>query len=115
AEVIVRLLDAAVVMTAAALALLPERFGQEEFSLELLALSYRGEARLEGWDRVHALYAPHRDYYRALHPLLLDAFAAATGLLDMAADGTARKVPDPAWAMLRRRTRRLLRRSRRRG
>lgn len=115
AEVIERLLDAAIVMTAAALALLPDRFRHEQFSLELLALSYRGEARLEGWERVHALYAPHRQYYGTLHPLLLEAFTAATGLLEQSMDGELRKVRDPTWPALRRRTIRLLRRSRRRG
>lgn len=115
AEVLERLLEAHTVLTAAALALLPERFMLERFSLELLALSYRGEARLEGWERVRALHAAHAPYYREVHALLIDAFAAATGLVEPAGADETRKVPDAAWATLRRRTHRLLRRSRRRG
>jgi hypothetical protein len=115
AEVVERVVDAHAVLTVAALALLPERFGPEAFSLELLALSYRGEARLEGWERVRALYDTHRRYYRALHAMLLDAFAAATGLLETTAPGEVRKVADPSWEALGERARRLVRRSRRRG
>jgi len=115
AEVLARVIDAHAVLTVAALALLPERVRLEAFSLELLALSYRGEARLEGWERVRALYESQREYYRALHAVLLEAFAAATGLLEMTAPCEARKVADRSWEALGERTRRLVRRSRRRG
>jgi len=114
-EFVDRLLDAHAVMTAMALALLPERFGPERFSLELLALSYRGEARLEGWERVRTLHDAHREYYLAVHGTLLEAFAAATGSLEPAGAGEIRKVPDGSWEGLGRRARRLVHRSRRRG
>jgi hypothetical protein len=90
------------------------RVDVDAFSLELLALSYRGEARLEGWDRVRALHAVHAEHYRAVHRTLLEAFGEATGLL--AADGDAfRRCDEDRWVQLRHTARRLLRRSRRRG
>jgi hypothetical protein len=101
-------------LTPLALALLPERFAAQDFSLELLALSYRGEARLEGWERVRALLDVHADRYRELHGALLEAFARATGLLE-AKGGGFRKRPGPEWDGLAREARRLVRRSRRRG
>jgi len=102
------------VLTPTALGLLPERFDAEAFSLELLALSFRGEARLEGWERVRALYGTHEEHYRALHRLLLAAFAESTGLLEPLGDGY-RKRPAPEWSRLADGARRLLLRSRRRG
>jgi hypothetical protein len=110
-----RLLGAQATLAPAALALLPTRFSREEFSLELLALSYRGEARLEGWERVQALYAAHAERYRELHGVLLEAFAASTGLLEADGDDAFRKRSSPEWRRLSRSAWRLLRRSRRRG
>jgi hypothetical protein len=108
------LLEAHCTLTPLALALMPERVDVDAFSLELLALSYRGEARLEGWDRVRALHAVHAEHYRALHRTLLEAFGEATGLL--AADGVAfRRCDESRWLQLRHTAWRLLRRSRRRG
>jgi hypothetical protein len=101
-------------LTPLALGLLPPRFTTDDFSLELLALSYRGEARLEGWERVRTLFEVHADRYRELHGALLSAFAEATGLLEVAEDGF-RKCPAPEWTQLSREARRLVRRSRRRG
>jgi hypothetical protein len=109
-----RLVDACCSLTPVALALLPDRFGTDRFSLELLGVSFRGEARLEGWERVHALRAAHADRYREIHGLLLEAFAEATGLLEPTADGFRRRA-GPEWAELAPAARRLLRRSRRRG
>jgi hypothetical protein len=111
---ITQLVEAHCTLTPLALGLLPERFTATDFSLELLGLSYRGEARLEGWERVRALFEVHADRYRELHGALLEAFAGATGMLEAAEDGF-RKHPAPEWARLAREARRLLRRSRRRG
>jgi hypothetical protein len=110
-----RLVAAQCTLTPAALALLPGRFSCEAFSLELLALSYRGEARLEGWERVRALYGAHAERYRALHRTLLDAFAAATGLIEADGPDAFRKRSRPEWPARARSAWRLLRRSRRRG
>jgi hypothetical protein len=110
-----RLVAAQATLAPAALALLPERFTAEAFSLELLALSYRGEARLEGWERVRALHAAHAERYRELHHVLLEGFAAATGLIESAGGGAFAKRAGPEWEPLARATWRLLRRSRRRG
>jgi hypothetical protein len=109
------LLDAHAVLAAVALPGLPERFSRRDFSLELLALSYRGEARLEGWERVRVLYEAHREHYEAAHAILLDAFAEATGLIEIGADGVIRRVADPAWRTAAHAARHLVRRSRRRG
>ena len=111
---IARLVDAHCALTPLALALAPERFASEAFSLELLALSFRGEARLEGWERVRALREIHADHYRRLHGVLLEAFAEATGLIEATPDGF-RRCARPEWTELARTTRRLLRRSLRRG
>jgi hypothetical protein len=110
-----RLVAAQCVLTPAALALLPERFTLGDFSLELLALSYRGEARLEGWERVRALHAAHAERYHELHGVLLDAFAAATGLIAATAEGGFEKRGAAEWRRRARESARLLRRSRRRG
>jgi hypothetical protein len=110
-----RLVAAQCALTPAALALLPERFSCEAFSLELLALSYRGEARLEGWERVRALYAAHAEHYRELHRTLLEAFAAATGRIEAEGPDAFRKCDARAWRRRARAAWRLLRRSRRRG
>jgi hypothetical protein len=110
-----RLVAAQCALAPAALALLPERFSCEAFSLELLALSYRGEARLEGWERVRALYGAHAEQYRELHRTLLDAFAAATGLIEAEGPDAFRKRNGRAWRRRARSAWRLLRRSRRRG
>lgn len=109
-----RLLDAHCALTPMAVSLLPEPFTPEAFSLELLALSFRGEARLEGWDRVRALRAAHEDHYRELHGLLLAAFTESTGLV-VPAPGGFRRRPAPEWRGIARATRGLLRRSRLRG
>jgi hypothetical protein len=74
---ITQLVEAHCTLTPLALGLLPERFTATDFSLELLGLSYRGEARLEGWERVRALFEVHADRYRELHGALLAAFADA--------------------------------------
>lgn len=111
---IARLVDAHCALTPVALALLPEHFDAEAFSLELLGLSFRGEARLEGWERVRALRGAHADHYAELHGELLAAFAAATGLIEATSDGF-RRSGGPEWTELGRAARRLLRRSRRRG
>jgi hypothetical protein len=87
----------------------------ETCSLELLALSFRGEARLEGWDRVRALHEAHRDHYRRLHGLLLAAFAAAGGALEPLGGGAYRRTDARVWARTRHATEAMLRRSRRRG
>lgn len=102
-------------LTPMALAALPGRFELDDFTRELLAISYRGEARLEGWERVRALQAAHLDLYRALHAVLLDAFGAATGLVETAGGSAYRKLDDPYWDAVHRDTRRLIARSRRRG
>ncbi|MFN8542775.1 MAG: hypothetical protein U0807_00975 [Candidatus Binatia bacterium] len=98
-----------------ALGLLPSRFHCDEFSLELLALSFRGEARLEGWERVRALHEAHREHYRALHGVLLAAFAGTTGLLEQAEPDVFVKRDRPEWRALADAAWSLLRRSRRRG
>jgi hypothetical protein len=109
-----RLVDAHRTLTPMALGLLPEQFGVDEFSLELLGLSYRAEPRLEGWEHVRARHAAHAAYYRELHSVLLDAFCKSTDLL--ACGGTEfRKRASPRWSELARTARRLVRRSRRRG
>lgn len=110
-----RLVAAQETLAPAALALSPERFTVDGFSLELLALSYRGEARLEGWERVRALHAAHAGRYRELHRALLEGFAAATGLIESAGGDAFVKRRRPEWDRLARATWRLLRRSRRRG
>lgn len=112
--VLAQILAASRTLTPMALAALPARFDLDDFTRELLAISYRGEARLEGWDRVRALQAAHAGLYRALHAALLEAYEAATGLVE-ASDGGYRKLDDPAWGEIGRATRRLLARSRRRG
>jgi hypothetical protein len=113
--VLTQLLAASRTLTPMALAALPARFTADAFTRELLAISYRGEARLEGWERVHALQAAHVDLYRTLHAVLLEAFGAATGLVETSGAGAFRKLDDPAWDEIARATRRLLARSRRRG
>jgi hypothetical protein len=109
-----QLLRAQCTLVPLALGFLPERFTNEQFSLELLALSFRGEARLEGWERVRALRSVHAAEYARIHRTLLEAFADATGLVDPLADG-ARRRPDPRWPTLVRTARRVLGRSRLRG
>jgi hypothetical protein len=111
---IAQLAQAHCTLTPVALGLLPERFDTDRFSLELLGLSYRGEPRLEGWERVRALLAAHREHYRELHGLLLEAFRHATGLLEATADGF-RKCEGQEWIELTRQARRLVDRSRCRG
>jgi hypothetical protein len=111
---IARLVDAHCSLTPMALALLPDRFSVDRFSLELLGLSFRGEARLEGWDRVRALRAAHAAHYRQIHGVLLEAFAEATDLLEPTPEGYRRR-PRSDWAELSRVAGRLVRRSRRRG
>lgn len=111
---VARLIDAHCALTPVALALLPESFTCEDFSLEFLGLSYRGEPRLEGWERVRALYAAHEKRYREIHDVLLRAFAESTGLLEATPDGF-RKRADVEWRRVARASRRLLRRSRWRG
>jgi hypothetical protein len=111
---ITRLIDANRTLTTLALALVPERFSREDFSLELLATSYRAEARLEGWERIRAMHAAHAPFYAEMHALLLDAFAASTGLIAREPVGF-RKVPHPVWRKLEARAARLLRVSRLRG
>jgi hypothetical protein len=109
-----RLLDANRTLMTIALALLPERFTREQFSLELLAISYRGEARLEGWERVRALHAAHATFYAEMHGVLLAAFARATGWIELEA-GSYRKRTNPAWAEIESLANRMLFRSRLRG
>jgi hypothetical protein len=111
---VARLVDAHCTLTPVALTLLPERFAADDFSLELLGLSYRGEPRLEGWERVRALHAAHAERYRELHDVLLRAFAGSTALLEVTSDGF-RKRADARWARIALASRRLLRRSRWRG
>jgi hypothetical protein len=113
--VVTQLLMASRTLTPMALAALPARFALDDFTRELLAISYRGEARLEGWERVRQLQAVHLDLYRALHVVLLEAFGAATGLVETTGTGTFHKLDDPYWNDVARATRRLLARSRRRG
>jgi hypothetical protein len=109
-----RLADALGTLAPFALGLCPTHFPLERFSLELLGLSFRGETRLEGWERVRALYTAGERYYVELHRTLLEAFAESTGLL--AAEGEAfAKRGRAEWAQIARATRRILRRSRRRG
>ncbi|MFQ5665025.1 MAG: hypothetical protein ACE5I7_01205 [Candidatus Binatia bacterium] len=109
-----RLVEAHCTLTPIVLSLLPDCFSYDQFSLELLAFSYRAEARLEGWEHVRALHAAHGAHYRELHGVLLESFASATGLLDLGATGV-RKRASPQWRTLTRVQRGLLRRSRRRG
>jgi hypothetical protein len=109
-----RLVEAHCTLTPVALGLLPERFDGEAFSLELLGLSYRGEPRLEGWERVRALHAVDTECYRELHGVLLTAFSESTGLLEAVPGGFCRR-ENPHWHQLARMTQRLLRRSRWRG
>ncbi len=114
AWVIERLIEANQTMTALVLGLLPDDFTPERFSLELLAASYRAEARLEGWERVRALHAAHARIYAELHDELLEGFAEATGLLGREG-GLWRKRLRPGWGELSTVAHRLLRRSRWRG
>jgi hypothetical protein len=109
-----RIVDALCTLTPVALGLCPERFSIDLFSLELLGLSYRGEARLEGWERVRELHAVHPEYYAELHRGLLEAFAEATGRIAPAGTGFA-KHGHAEWAGITRASHRLVRRSRRRG
>jgi hypothetical protein len=111
---IARLVDAHRTLTPVALGLLPERFVRDDFSLELLGLSYRAEPRLEGWEHVREIHAAHAEYYRELHGILLDAFTHSTNLLE-AGVRDFRKITHPRWPELARTARRLIRRSRRRG
>jgi len=113
--VVTQLLSASRTLTPMALAELPARFTLDEFTSQLLAISYRGEARLEGWERVRQLQSAHVDLYRALHAALLEAFGTATGLVESTGGGTFRKLDDPFWDEVARATRRLIARSRRRG
>jgi hypothetical protein len=110
-----RLTEAHCTLTSVALGLLPERFDADDFSLELLGLSYRGEPRLEGWERVRALHAVDTERYRELHGVLLAGFCAATGMLEGVAGGGFRRRSDSRWRQLTRMSERLLRRSRWRG
>lgn len=111
---VARLEDAHQTLVPLALAFLPERFACDDFSLELLGLSYRAEPRLEGWDKVRALHAAHTSYYRTLHGVLLEGFARSTSLLEANAGGF-QKLVNPQWRELARRAALLVRRSRRRG
>jgi hypothetical protein len=111
---ITRLVAAHCTLTPATLALLPEQFQVDEFSLQLLGLSYRAEPRLEGWEHVRARYAVHAAYYREIHGALLEAFGTSTNLLESGGTGF-RKLASPRWAELAGMARRLVRRSRRRG
>lgn len=110
-----RLADAHRTLAPVALALLPESFTGEDFSHELLGLSYRGEPRLEGWERVRALYDADAIHYRTLHDVLLAAFAEATRLIEPAEGGAFRKGDPDAWRRLAASAWTLVRRSRRRG
>lgn len=110
-----RIVAASRTLVPLALAPLPVRFTLDAFTRELLAVSFRGEARLEGWERVRELQAAHRDFYRTLHLVVLEAFGAATGLVGPAGPDAYRKVEDPAWEEIQRSTARVLARSRRRG
>lgn len=115
AWVVTQLAAASRTLTPMALAALPARFALDDFTRELLAISYRGEARLEGWERVRELQGAHRAHYRALHPVLLEAFGAATGLVERTGEDAFRKLDRPGWEVVARATTRLLGRSRRRG
>ncbi len=110
-----QLLAAHCTLAPVALALLPERCTREDFSLELLGISFRGEPRLEGWERVRALYDADAAHYRALHDVLLDAFGESTGLIAPAGHGTVRTGDPDAWRQLATTAWALVRRSRRRG
>lgn len=110
-----RIVDANQTLAALVIGLLPQRFTTRSFSHELLAASYRAEARLEGWERIRALRDAHAAYYDALHPLLLEGFAAASGGLLVRRGDAWVKQPDPAWRELAARARRIVRRSRARG
>jgi hypothetical protein len=109
-----QLVRALCTLTPMALSLLPERFTDERFSLELLGLSFRGEARLEGWERVRALRDAHTAEYAEIHHTLLESFADTTGLIETHPGG-ARKRPDARWPAIARAAQRVLRRSRCRG
>lgn len=111
---ITHLLEAHQTLLPVVLGLLPERFGLDDFSVELLGLSYRAEPRLEGWEHVRALHAAHTPHYRTLHGALLNAFVRSTNLLEAVAEGF-RKRARPEWPELARLARRLVRRSHRRG
>lgn len=115
AWLIERLVDAHCTLTPVAIGLLPDEFGGDDFSLELLGLSYRGEPRLEGWERVRALHAADAQLYRELHGVLLAGFAESTALLEAVPGEGFRRRPGPRWRQLSGMTRRLLRRSRWRG
>jgi hypothetical protein len=109
-----RLADAHQTLVPLALTFLPERFGCDDFSLEMLGLSYRAEPRLEGWEKVRALHAAHAHHYRALHAVLLEGFTRSTALLEADGGGFVKRA-HPQWQELARRTAFLVRRSRRRG
>jgi hypothetical protein len=111
---VARLVDAQTTLAPLALGMLGEHFFLDDFSHELLALSYRGEPRLEGWDKVRALHEAHAERYVELHQVLLEAFAESTGLLDVEAT-RFHKREDPRWDDVARAARRILRRSRLRG
>ena len=105
-------------LTPLALALLPERFAVDDFSLELLGLSYRGEPRLEGWEKVRQLHAAYEQHYRELHGALLEAYGRATGLVTSVGTGfekVSSSAVAPEWERIARIGRRLVRRSRLRG
>lgn len=59
-----------------ALPRLPERFSVEQFSRELLGLSYLADKRVEASDKVERIYRAEEDYYRRLHRALLDSWSA---------------------------------------
>ncbi len=114
AWLVARLVQAHCTLTPMVLGLLPERFVRDDFSLELLGLSYRAEPRLEGWEHVREIHAAHAAYYRELHGILLDAFRHSTNLREVSARNY-RKLPHLKWPELARMARRMIRRSRRRG
>lgn len=78
-----------------ALAGVPTHFSVEQFSRAMLAISYRGEVRPEGDEKVEKLYTAERDYYERLHAALLEAYREAC-------PGDFKAVTEPgAWALRR--------------
>ena len=54
-----------------AVAMCPAEFSLDQFCLEFLTVSYRGEVRPEGDEKVRRIFDAEADYYRLLYRLLL--------------------------------------------
>ena len=67
----------------------PGAFDLETFIRTALSLSYMGERRTEGTEKIDKIFRSEADYYRDLYGLLLDAFVEIDGeTVRSAGDGT---------------------------